>query len=257
MPFSVEAYFRDGNIYYFPETSFSEYFGSSAIDDYNFRFDANLEESGLILEMRHHQPQQPADDDFDYRPDPRGYPCIAQADTFAELLTPEESKNVVKLVYNGETIFKRINGRLVNLRLINELGDLYFDEKGTMSTLLLISGLYRILSEEMKKSLASSPYDEYSEKREKELVASQLGIPVETLDDAIRFDEIWSSSKESDEDFEEAQTAPAVLEDGSIDAEVISIESDGDASLSDAGSSADDVGGWTDFGEEEDEYEDD
>ena len=189
MPFSVEAYFRDGNIYYFPETSFSEYFGSSAIDDYNFRFDANLEESGLILEMRHHQPQQPADDDFDYRPDPRGYPCDPIADAFAELLTPEEAKDIVKLVYNGETVFKRIKGNLVNMRPISELGSLYFDEADTMSTMHLISGLHRILSEEMNV-LNSSALDEYSEEYKNELIASQLGIPVETLNEAILYDHI-------------------------------------------------------------------
>lgn len=198
MPISIEVLYDDGRISYFPETAFASAFGESVLDDISIRFDADIETDGLIVELRHHSPMLPEEDDFDYQSDPRGYPCQPHADAWPVLISPDEATDVIAIYYNGTLIFKRIQGALINLFHINQLAAMYFNEEETMATYVKIASIYHVLEEQRRRQLSDSIETTGDAESEHEAISKMMGLPPSVVRDALDF-ELYAQNMVDDE----------------------------------------------------------
>lgn len=183
MPFSIEVYYNDGHIDYFPERSFSELFadtsGDSIQDSYSFRFDSL--DDGLQVRYRHFRPLYTTEFGMDAGAGPDGIGSEARADAYAVIVPPGALKNVDAVSYNGKNVFMRVESDLVNMAKINQKAKLYLDAETTDSVYLVIAELYKVLKERNPKPLPGNfdtPVDP------DDLIAEELGISRSMLERA-------------------------------------------------------------------------
>ena len=197
MGYQIDVHYDDGRIECFPETAFSELFGESALDLICIRFDLDIASVGLVVELRHFEPARPDESDFDYQPDHRGFPCYGRADAWPVLVTPEDAEHVISISYNGNVVIKRIGNSLVNMTLLNELAFLYFSDEAATDTYVKIATLYHFFQDRRKMALLSSICEPLSAEEERKLIAKDVGVPQELIDEALAY-EAWLGSRDDE-----------------------------------------------------------
>lgn len=198
MSYAVEVYYLDGRVSLFPQTAYSAQFGNSIQDDISFRFDAKLDERGLVIEFRHHEVAENEDED-----DPRGKAFIRYSDAYTVLVDPEDIPNVYAISYNSKVIYARVGGVLLNLAHINMLSSMYLGE-GESGILLMIADLYSALTSQRRRSIAEALSGSAPES-DSDYVARMLNVPTNILTMALDY-KTW---QEAMGDGEEGALAPA------------------------------------------------
>lgn len=188
MSHQIDVFYDDGSIDCFPETAFSGLFGASALDNIRFRFDADIASEGLVAELRHFEAARPGEDDFAYESDPRGYPCQGRADAWPVLVSPDEARHVLSIHYNGIMVISRIGTHLINIAHVNHLASLYFNEAESFSTYMKVAALFHYYEDKRRRTIADSIYDPLGEEAERELIASQIGVSLDLLNEALDYE---------------------------------------------------------------------
>ena len=202
MSMTIEVLYDDGKINYFPEPAIAASFGESVLDDICIRFDADIENEGLIVELRHHSPMRPAEDDFDYEPDSRGFPCQPHADAWTILITPEEAAHVLAIYYKDTLIFKRIGTALVNLFRIAHLSKMYFDDGDNMAIFLKIAALYHFFEDQRRRTLANAIKSIGDSTNEHDAISKMLGLPPDVVQGALDYELFIQNSLDEENNVE-------------------------------------------------------
>lgn len=162
----IEIEWIDGRVTRIPELALGDAFGESAQAEVDVRFD-DLSE-GLVVEVRHHEP------DGEAVGDPRGRGCAVYADCFYSLIEPGDLGRVQCVLYEGTPRICRIDDELVNLSRASALCTSVLGN-GAGSALELIAACARYLQ-------GSRCVTDVAARR---AAAAELGIPRKVLDDAI------------------------------------------------------------------------
>ena len=186
MPYAIEIHRMNGDIDYFPEFDVGHDVGESVQKEYTFRF-SSVEE-GLWVELRHSTPIRPAEYDMDAENDPRGFPCDVMSDAFWQIVQPEDVDDVLKVVYNGKTVFARIGTHLANLHKLNALAELYLNDERTYGVMGAVSQLYAILVDQRRHSLLASSPALLSPEEEQREIALEMGVSPDILAAALAAD---------------------------------------------------------------------
>lgn len=209
----IEIEWRSGKITRFPDTgSGSDGFGESVLAEADIRFDDVS--GGLFMEVRHHEPLRPSEDDLasaSAELDPRGIPCQIYNDYYVELVSADDMGEVVWLSYDGKPRFVRIDGELVNLAKVTALQKLYLgDAKASGAILSQIAALLEVIEPQVRARLSSGT-DPRGPANVEDACAEELGVSRATLDAARCFQALEGSRDEdgstgSDEADDDAPT---------------------------------------------------
>lgn len=200
----IEVWWANGKITRYPETLLENSFGENAQAEIDLRFD-QIETKGLYLEVKHHEPKRANSKDLDQQIDQRGIECRVYADCYVWLLSKEELRNVVALFYEGQKVLVRIGEHLINLVKLSALQQIYLpDDSIQEGAYTLIAQLYECMRSK-NKYLISGENDDLqnsSEEKIRKNIAEKLGVPYETLVEAIDFYEAqeYEGPDESDEE---------------------------------------------------------
>lgn len=162
----IEIEWIDGHVTRIPELALGDAFGESVQAEVDIRFD-DLSD-GLVVEVRHHEP------DGEAGGDPRGRACTVYADCFYSLIEPEDLRRVQCVLYGGTPRICRIGGELVNLSRASALCSSVLGN-GAESALELIAACARYLKGPSWESDAAA----------RDAVAAELGVPRAVVDDAV------------------------------------------------------------------------
>lgn len=162
----IEIEWIDGRVTRIPELALGDAFGESVQAEVDIRFD-DLSD-GLVVEVRHHEP------DGEAAGDPRGRGCEVYADCFYSLIEPEDLGRVQCVLYDGAPRICRIGGELVNLSRASALCSSIVGE-GAGSALEMIAACARYLKGPSWESDAAA----------RNSVAAELGVPRAAVDAAV------------------------------------------------------------------------